>query len=804
MNGHMNSHFRKFAAAVLTAAMLLPMASCKKGDDFTGSGNHSGLKIGRDTPWYESSEYKIEKTTGRAKKIDYYFDDFIGCDDKYVCVCTTIEYAGPGSSDDGEPDKDDFINVIDRKTGDTIRKIDVKKVTGDEFTLYNVIYRKGLIEGMVSSFDRKDSTYKYKEVKIDPDTEQIVEEQILPQKYENRSTYDLGGYRIDEYSEFDRYLNSFSVLIITSPDGSTKRVEFRQGEIIDYMCPYFFMLGKTKVLFPSNVYGEDHFYIMDLETGKYTKEDAREYEWLNLRSAKGTFTGQDGYTYICRGTGVYRADMEKKTLEEVFNYSWSDFSSHALTRLDLADVSGDTFFFYGTAFHEKFGFHGNYNGEMELKLISLNKAKNPHAGKRVLEMYAPYGSVDESIYSQVVKFNNTNGKYFIEITDRYTQETKLDLDLLETDEDTEREAYLNFGNALGNKLSMDILNGQGPDIFLNADYFGPLNYKENLADLTPYIEPLEKDKYFTNIIDLAKKDGKIYNLPITFTIEGIQTDPQSAGRSGTGFTTEEYEQFLKDRLNGQDLIIEGQPYYFLTLFNAMKDEFISNGKADFSGVGFASLARYVRDNVMPKSSLYDYDPYPSFEDIMNGTYNEMQPAYFAAYDTYAYYFESIEKVNYDPVLLGLPSTDGRGPSVSPGYSIAVSSHAVSVDACGEFVRMLLEDDVQYEFAKNGKFVINRDAFRKAGPEAVDFFNKVSINELYIYGFKPKNRKTFTDAHIDALEKAILSCAVMSSSDPDIDKILVEEMPAYFAGQKQLEDVVKIAQNRVQKVLDERG
>ena len=808
MGDHMRSEIRKLASAILVAAMVLPVISCGigtgKGDDFAGAKNHSGLKIGKDTPWYESSEYKMEKTAAGAKKVDYYYDDFIGCDDKYICCCTAIEYAGPGSSGDGEPDRDSIITLIDRNTGETVRKFDTKTVTGDEFTLYNVIYRKGLVEGLVSAFNRSDGTYRYKEVKIDPDTEKIVGERDIQKKCEDRSTYDVGDYRIDEYSEFDRYLNPYTVMEITSPDGSRKTVELRQGEIIEYMCPYFFMLGKTKVLFPSSITGEDYFYIMDLETGKYTKADAVEYEWLRLRSANGTFIGKDGYTYICNGTGVYKADMEKKALEEVFNYSWCDQSSHALAHLHLADVSGDTFFFCGNVFNEKFGFYGG-TIDMDIKLISLKKAgKNPHAGKRVLEMYAPYGKVDENIYAQVVKFNNTNGKYFIEITDRYTQETTLGIDATGYDEDTERQAYLNFGNALGNKLSMDILNGQGPDIFLNADYFGPLNYKENLADLTPYLGELPADKYFTNIIDLAKKDGKIYNLPLTFTIDGIQTNPRNAGKSGTGFTTAEYEKFLKEQLNGEDIIIEGQPYYFLTLFNAMSDKFIANGKADFTGEEFAALAQYVRDNVLPKSSLYDYDPYPSFDDIINSTYNEMKPAYRVNFDTYAYYFEAVERVDYDPVFLGLPSADGRGPSATPGYSIAVSSHAASVDACGEFVKMLLEGDVQYGFAKNGRLPVNREAFRKVGPEAVDFFNSVSINDAFIYGFTPKNRKTFTADHIDALEKTILSCSVMASSDPDIDKILVEEMPAYFTGQKSLDDVVKIAQNRVQKVLDERG
>jgi len=35
-------------------------------------------------------------------------------------------------------------------------------------------------------------------------------------------------------------------------------------------------------------------------------------------------------------------------------------------------------------------------------------------------------------------------------------------------------------------------------------------------------------------------------------------------------------------------------------------------------------------------------------------------------------------------------------------------------------------------------------------------------------------------------------------------ILIEEMPAYFLGQKDLDSVIKIVENRIQKVLDERG
>lgn len=38
----------------------------------------------------------------------------------------------------------------------------------------------------------------------------------------------------------------------------------------------------------------------------------------------------------------------------------------------------------------------------------------------------------------------------------------------------------------------------------------------------------------------------------------------------------------------------------------------------------------------------------------------------------------------------------------------------------------------------------------------------------------------------------LNCSRVKSEDPDISMILIEEMPAYFLGQKDLDSVIKIS------------
>jgi hypothetical protein len=160
----------------------------------------------------------------------------------------------------------------------------------------------------------------------------------------------------------------------------------------------------------------------------------------------------------------------------------------------------------------------------------------------------------------------------------------------------------------------------------------------------------------------------------------------------------------------------------------------------------------------------------------------------------------------DLTVLGYPSLDGSGPMFSPICSVAISSQAVDVDSCGEFVKILLSYDIQTKIAMNDCFVLNRDAFREAGEAALEYYNNgggCAANGSS-FGMDLSYGRKYTQDDIDAVEECILSCSQIVSEDPNISIILIEEMPAYFLGQKTLDEVIEIAQDRIQKVLDERG
>ena len=342
------------------------------------------------------------------------------------------------------------------------------------------------------------------------------------------------------------------------------------------------------------------------------------------------------------------------------------------------------------------------------------------------------------------------------------------------------------------------MNGEGPDILMDVSSYGQLNNQNCLVDLSPYLKDLKSDKYFTNIIEGSKTEGKLYQLPVSFYIEGIMTKTKNVGSSGKGFTFDEYTKFIYDTGNGKDPIYFGQSVYFAMLFNYMKDEFISNGKVDLSNEKFAQIADFVRDNVREEGgSSNEQDP----NSIPQAVYKD----HCGGIGGYFADGMSVASWGLGVTIAGLPSFDGRGPRFIPTCSVAVSAQASDIKACAEFVNVLLSDEIQTKIAMNDSFVTSREAFNKAGESAIQYYSNGGNLTKGGNGYSSSGfGREFTSEDVAFVEKMILSCSQIKTEDSDISIILIEEMPAYFLGQKDLDAVIKIAQNRIQKVLDERG
>ena len=835
----MKRSFLKITATLLIASMAMSIAACSS----NGGGSHSlsnnnktggsrsesrsGDKISSDDPWFDSNLLKVDIPVDGSRPLEYTYPRLAGVDDKYIVVLTSGYYKMPTGND---VDWNNFnyndyainvLSVLDRNSKDIVNSIDLTKDLPKNGYIDSASYTDGKITTRCTTYD--DATYSMSttETDIDPISGNVLDKRDLGNDEEDNSsierTFKVGEYKIDTSVNWDNNDNAYYVLYITDPNGDRDKVKLKETGVNIYDIPLILSVGNDKAIIPARTENDTKYYELDLKNGSVDPANEKEYNWLDFDSIYNSFTAPDGTIYFTTSIGISKIDLKNKRTEEIFNYSWCGVNRSIISYLELVECSDDGFVLAG----ENYAYNPYQNSSVsDFIIVEFNKAsKNPHAGKKILEMYSAYGSVNEEIGDAIIQFNENSKDYFIEVTDRYSNDSNYDYSNINSEDDWENLS--NKINAeMSNALAMDIMNGEGPDILLNTSDLGQLNNTNYLVDLSPYIGNLDSGKYFTNVLEEAKVDGNLYQFPVCYTIEGIHTDAKYAGASGVGFTTKEYEKFLNETLNGTDVIPAGQAIYFTKLFNNMSEKFIVDGKADFSSAEFEQLAEYVKDNVQLNSKswdeMYNYDDVVTDVSYAVGTtvfkgdysYSEDKAVFCTTYGI-SNYFSNMVQYQGTNTILGIPSTDGRGPRIAPYFSIAVSAQAENVDACGEFVKLLLSDDVQKSLALSDNFVLSREAFREAGKVAVEYYNGEGGD--YMVAYDPKtgmpvdnSRLTFSEKNIDDMEKIIDSCSGMNSSDASINLILIEEMQPYFLGQKDLKNVATVAQDRVQKVLDERG
>lgn len=800
-----NSKLIKIMNTLLVFSNLLTFSSCNANKD-SNRGVKQDMIVSEDSPWFEDEIVDVDLGVDSKRAVEDLYPKYIGSSDQYIFVFANGWYKVDWNRVTTNADYAiKNIIILDRFSKQVYKTIDLFDILGVNAWPEMVSFFDGQLI-VKCMWREKDAAYfSTKEFYIDPESETITVTRVYDRDnglYFDDS-YNIGDYRVEVICD-QRSTNIFYTLRVFSADENMNEVDVKVAGKDIYGIPTIVVIDNTTLLIPLAMEREYKFFKLNLCNYELTEVNGKDYEWFDVDKMRySSFSDTNGKLYYTTDNGISVIDMNNKTEEVFFNYNWCGVNSKYLRHLEITECSDNKIILCGR-YNSSNLFESDFVSNFVI--VEFTKAdKNPHAGKQILELYTPDGQIDETISDAIIVYNDTNDNFFIKISDRYCRRDYVYYSDIHSLDDYE-SAQLTANVKLCDDLAMDIMNGEGPDLLLNTSNMGQLNNDNYLIDLSPYITGLDSDKYFTNIIDGAKYGGKLYQLPISFTIEGIQTDPDYAGNTGVGFTTDEYNRFLYDTLNGKDVIESGQSLYFVKLFNGMSDCFIANNKVNLTGSDFADIAGYVRENVKQDSLSWDTITEENVE-LVDFTTKGNKTAYYCNCPGISGYLVKRAQIKNGTAILGIPSSDGRGPMFGTDISVAISTHAVNIDACVEFVKILLSDDVQNELVMSDKFVLNRDAFKMGCNAAIEYFNtEEGSQNLFDYaaGTYVTSHMKFASEDIDNLESVIMSCSKMDSADSAINAILIEEMPAYFLGQKDLDSVVVIIQDRVQKVLDERG
>ncbi len=393
------------------------------------------------------------------------------------------------------------------------------------------------------------------------------------------------------------------------------------------------------------------------------------------------------------------------------------------------------------------------------------------------------------IYKLVTAFNQTQSGYTVKIQNYDSRDSML----------------------------LDLVRGKGCDLLLLAPYdLTTLSDKDGLEDLTPYFEKSEKvsrENLFDAVLEAGTAGGKLTGAMSDFTVHAILVE--KGYTEDGGWTIEEYlalmdkypEVPLSSNIASQEVLL-----WLMDDLSALSETFVNwdERTCSFESEAFIQTIETLKSyqERFPKKDLdysmslidrlykkqvqtvgidLDYDQ-------CFGEYRDIRDAFLGSYE-----------------LAGLPTQDGKVCYSMPafmGQSVLYSMNAASAkkDAAWLFLEYMMSEYQETLAEKcDGGYPVRRDIVERKLQEEVEAQADESyvVKNFYTNEYRTK-RGNFTETDKEQVLYILdhVSPPTILQSGGNFRNILIEELEAFFAGDKTAAEAAKIIQNRVTTYLNE--
>lgn len=542
--------------------------------------------------------------------------------------------------------------------------------------------------------------------------------------------------------------------------------------------------GENKLLqFYINTEGSPEILARDAE-GMYIQElSERQEEALKVRinlSPEGeetgepenpaaVFVGKDGMLY-CQGNGLYRYDFEKQKAEKLLELSSFGIKSSGILYLGMTEDGIEIVDNYGE------GSNSEYTllepKESEKKVLTLGTV-----------------SMLSQLEEAVTAFNRFHEDMRVEIVNYYEEQKDYDAGL--------------------ERLKLDIIRNQAPDILdvSGIDYEILVN-KGILADLYSCMDrdpECGRERMMPGILECFETNGCLYSIAPAFQLHTMWGSA-SVIRGRRGVSYQELTEILQE--NGKDINavygFSADEPVLTTLCTMEMSRFIDwdKGSCDFQSQSFRRILEFTREY---KGETSEGSLLRKIEDgrilmtvgiISRAADCRLQREIYGG---------SIEFIGY-PVL------EGTGTTVSfTGSELALNARSKNQEGAWEFIRyFLLNRDLEKGFPQWG-FPLVREYFDAAMDRAMEKNSVVDPETGEEYALPEavyQDPDSFicvyevSQEDVDAVKELIGRAEGKFRYYPRIQSIINEEAQAYFTGQKDLDAVAALIQNRVALYLQE--
>ncbi len=441
--------------------------------------------------------------------------------------------------------------------------------------------------------------------------------------------------------------------------------------------------------------------------------------------------------------------------------------------------------------------------------------------KKVLTLACMY--LDWNLRSMIVEYNKTNDEYRINVVD-YGEYA--------TDDDY---------NAGVTKLTTEIISGSVPDIFLTSNL--PIDKyaaKGVIADLNTFMDGgngLSRDYFVPQILNALEKDGKLYELPTSFTVTTAYALSSIASQYDT-WNVAAVQDAMTQLQEGATVFSDGWTKN-TALSNCLSrnlSAFVdwTTGKCEFDSEAFQQLLAFCNSFPAETSDGDGAIAYASSADIAvddamwesdatritNGK-QLMSTIEMYSFDSYIW---SVYAIRDKITFTGYPTEDGSGSSFGLQMPMAISSVTKYPDAAWDFVCSIIKkmntiDENNYYYG----FPISQAAFDAEmtdimteqyqldeNGEQVDWDGDGEPDKAIRGSYETmengetvyKDVYALTQEEMDQILGVINNTHSVYDYDQEILDIITDEVAAYFVGDKDVQTTASMIQSRVNLYVQE--
>ena len=637
---------------------------------------------------------------------------------------------------------------------------------------------------------------------------------VITEEDENNNRY-LSGYLVD--ADGNIYLNLSTCIRVCDKSGN---VLFTTPEVNgnNEWINALFLTNSGKPAISKYSYNDTGSSSTIVEIDVNAKGYGKEYD---MGSAYGgtLYNGSGDYLcYTSSDTGISGIRADDLSTESVLN-----LLNLGIDNSNMSSMAVNSDGSFVTV-------NNNYSGMVTTTLSIITPIDSSEVKeKKILTLGCFY--IDWSIRSQIAEFNKTNEDYTIYATS-YS----------ESNDTSDYTAALT-------KFNNEILAGNVPDILLisNGMPYNSYASKGLFADLYEFMDKddvYNRDAFMPNVLKAMEKDGKLYEITPSFTIQTYAAKKSLVG-DATSLTMDQANQILASMPEGATLTSDAQTMTSSNFLNTAItfSNFVdyANATCNFDSAEFKAILEAAK--AYPAEIDYDalYNDNPNYWQEQETACREnralLYNVYFSDFSTYtstrdAYFGEDIS-------FVGFPSSGASGASgsvISAGSEIAVSAKSQYKDGAWEFIKTVLDNAVTEQESPNYGISVTTDSAAIAGAADATATRLTSSyyglpvvkSQLEALGAQATVPDTYTDEdgnvqeaettyyvgstevkvnritqdEVNMLIDYFSTVENIARYDDSLSNIITEEATAYFKGTKSVDETASLIQSRASIYLSE--